>query len=223
MELANLEPSDTYFIEVDLKSSWDWKLNISEGLVTKGSNPTTGTTPPTLIKGTLFHGAPDQKNIYLYGGTTSFYNYSFPGYMPPYTNQYNLWGYDTAAKTWDQFDVTLNSPERPNSGAYAEAPQLQQAYYLNGKLDNGSSYTTLGLKANDQFIGGMIVLDLATKTTRNISTASISGSNPRVKAQLQYVPNYGSKGVLVLMGGGSKSASDVTDDDIGELVIISSR
>ena len=131
--------------------------------------------------------------------------------MPPYTSQYTLWSYDIEQTTWNQFDVTLNSPERPNSGASTEATDIGQAFYVGGKLDNGSSFSTQLLGDKTQYLGGMVVLDLATQTSQNFSV-NISGSNPRIGAQLQYVPQFGAKGILAYFGGSSKRSGELSSN-----------
>lgn len=63
--------SDKYMINVDLSTSWDWKINISETATNITANPITGSIPPQVVRGTLYQGTEDDDSIYLYGGTTS--------------------------------------------------------------------------------------------------------------------------------------------------------
>lgn len=114
--------TDTYLVAVNMSTSWDWKQNISQSLIKKGANPKTGTRPPQVVRGALYQGMASDDSIYLYGGTTSFANTSFPGFQGPNSEQYTLWSYDTVQGEWGQFDITGASPLRPSSGASAEAP-----------------------------------------------------------------------------------------------------
>lgn len=204
-----------------MTTSWDWKKNISQVLIEKAANPDTGTKPPQVVRGALYQGMSDDPNIYLYGGTTSFLNTSFPNYTAPYTDQYSLWSYDTGKDTWDQYDVTRGAKVRPNSGAWTDAHECGLAFYLNGKIDNGSEPDTSSLDHRDQALGGMIVLDTKTHQVKNVSTAAISPGTGRVRGRMVHLPAVGEEGVLVIVGGGTKNVDDLSETETGTLVSIS--
>ena len=204
-----------------MNQTWDWKSNVSISLRAKASNPNprTGTAAPVLSDGALYSGPFNDNKIYLYGGTTSFINTSFPGYEIPYTDQYSLWSYDTIADEWDQHDVTDSAPERPSNGAYAEAPDLALAFYLNGQIDSGSSYQTYALNDSVQVsLEGMIVLDTDNATAKNVSTLALTGSSPRTKGKMQYIPKLGGSGILIYLGGSYQSVDAANGEEIGALV-----
>src|SRR5437763_1606642 len=117
---------------VDMSDSWDWKKNVSESYIVKAENPATGTRPPIVIDGALYQGGPGDNNIYLYGGTTSYWNTSFPGWQSATSFQYALWSFDTVSKVWGQYDVSNASPFRPSGGAWADAPNLGLSFFLGG-------------------------------------------------------------------------------------------
>ncbi|KAI9740608.1 MAG: hypothetical protein M1834_005189 [Cirrosporium novae-zelandiae] len=199
---------NNYIIAVNLSSSWDWKLNISQVAINKTANPTTGTSSPIFQNGALFQGPPSDSQIYLYGGATTSINTSFPDWQQTYSNQYNLWGFDTESHEWSQYDVFSVVPDRPSWGGYSEAPDLGLAFWFNGVLTNYSSPSTSYLASKTLFLEGMVVLDLTNQTARNISTDSVTGSRPRARGGLQYVPGLGEKGVLVAFGGATGPESD---------------
>ena len=209
---------DTGLIAVNMSTSWNWKTNISQGFLPKTPNPQTGTFPPVYSRGALYSSSPSDPNIYLYGGTTSFFNTSSPGYEIPYTSQYSLWSYDTNLRTWDQYDITAADPQRRNSGASAEAPDQGLAFYLNGQIDNGSAPATASLGGVVQFLEGMLVINTTNQQAKNISTASFSGSAPRTRGKMQYVDGVGSNGIVVYLGGSAKSANTLDTQEIGALV-----
>ena len=205
-----------------MSTSWDWKRNISEAIINKTANPRTGTTPPVVVRGALYQGAPSDNNIYLYGGTTSYLNISFPGFHGSSSNQYSLWSYDTVANDWNQYDITNASSERLSSGAYAEAPDQGLAFYFNGQIDNGSSVSTARLGHNTQvFVEGMLVIDTNNQTARNLSTNQVTGNYPRVRGKMQYVPGIGDKGILVYLGGRYEEIANFNDLAVGNLVCAS--
>lgn len=110
---------------------------------------------------------------------------------------------------------------RPSHGYAAEALDQNLGFYLNGKIDNGSSGETSDMGVQVVFVEGMVVLNLATQNARNISTTSDSHSQPRVGGRAHYVPGYGGYGIIAFMGGGQKSTLDRSSDTFGSLVRLS--
>lgn len=180
--------------------------------------------PPQVVRGTLYQGAPSDSRIFLYGGTTSYANTSFPGWQDPDASTYSLWSFDSDSTTWDQYayPVGSNATYRPSSGAAAEAPDQGLAFYFNGMIDNGSSTETviLGVNNVNVFLPGMIVINTfgSDQTTRNLSTSDLTGNQARARGQMQYVPNVGKNGILVQLGGSSKSVTELSDTEIVNLV-----
>lgn len=214
--------TDEQLIAIDVSKPWDWKTNISEKVIVKGVNPKTGTDVPFLSRGALYHGMDDDENIYLWGGTTSYLNTSFPGWVTPYVSTYSLWSYSIISKQWDQHDVTQYiGPRRPSSASSAEAPDLGLAFYFNGEMDAGSEKDSGIQGADDKvFLEGMIVIDTQNQTAKNISTAAVVGDTPRTRGGMQYVPGVGEKGVLVQIGGNQKPVGVAQDELVGDLVCI---
>ncbi|CAL5871657.1 uncharacterized protein PFLUO_LOCUS5910 [Penicillium psychrofluorescens] len=207
-----------WLITLDMQYSWDWETsNFSMNALNITADPTTGTKPANLISGALYAGAPDDSKIYLYGGTTSFLNESFPGFEWPDSAQYALWSFDTDDQTWSQYDVSLNVPYKPAGGAYAEAADQGLAFYLNGWLDNGTSNAFENEYNFLKYLDGMVAVNTNTQQARNLSTSSLNNS-PRVKGALAYIPGVSSKGILVAMGGVTKPTSDSSLDNEGTYV-----
>jgi len=118
---------------------------------------------------------------------------------------YSLWAYDTNTQIWDHFDTSHGTTYRPSSGPYAEASELGLGFYFNGEIDSGSAPETQSLGDGvNLFLEGMVVIDTAARTTRNVSTSSVTGTNARNRGGLQYVPGIGEKGILVAFGGAEK-------------------
>ena len=202
-----------------MTNSWDWKKNISEIAMDKGTNPNTGSNPPQVVRGALYQGSTTDSKVFLYGGTTSGFNRSSPYFKDIQSVQYTLWSYDTSSGDWDQYDVTNAGGHRPNWGAWTEAPDQGLAFFLNGLLDNGSSLDTQNLDTNVQFLESMQVLDLKTHTAKNVSTSALSTSGyARIGGSMQYVPGIGKKGILALMGGGEQDYRNSTGPPAGTLV-----
>ena len=210
-------------IEVDLTSSWDWKTNISETLTNITANPDTGSFPPQVVRGTLYQGTPSDSRIFLYGGTTSHANTSFPGWRPPEASTYSLWSFDPNSTNWGQYSLGTNEIYRPSSGAAAEAPDQGLAFYFNGLIDNGSSTDTviLGVNNVNVFLPGMIVIDTTNpgQSTRNLSTSALTNSQARARGQMQYVPNVGENGILIQVGGSSKAVTELNNAEFVDMVL----
>ena len=205
---------------MDTGSSWDWKTNISEKSIAKTANPQTGIAPPQLVNGALFHGTEDDNNIYLFGGTTSYVNTSFPGFQQPSPKANALWSYNIVSKEWSHYDVSQGALNRPSSGSSTEARDQGLAFYLNGEIDSGSSLETKGLgSGNTVWLGGMIVINTNNQTARNISTYGLNQDLPRTRGLLQYIIGVGPNGILVQIGGNQKPSSTTSNPDpVGDLV-----
>lgn len=212
-----LTSSDQYLIQVDMSDSWDWKTNITQRKVEKSENPSTGTFPPSLMRGAMFQGNHDDLKVYTYGGTSFLANISFPNWEPPDSSTYALWSYDTSTQMWNQYDVTFASLWRPNRGAYAEAPGRSTAFWLNGQIDQGTSNLTYTTGENKTtYLEGMIVLNTGDQTARNVSTSSLGPA--RVGGGLHYIEVMGTKHFLLALGGMQKSVSSVESSDASGLV-----
>ncbi|EOA85557.1 uncharacterized protein SETTUDRAFT_161884 [Exserohilum turcica Et28A] len=192
-------------ITIPLNFTWDWKLNIIEHAHAKNvTNPSTGTLPPSQIRGHMFHGPPGQPEVYVYGGTTFMGNQSFEAYAWPDSSAYPLWSYTyQESYPWGQY--AKDTEWMPNHGAGAEAIDQGLAFYLNGQIDWGTSSTTLDSFPKTEAIyvplQGMVIIDLNTQSGKNISTTKLRDGTPRVGGTMEYLPSVGSRGVLIALGG----------------------
>ncbi|KAJ5621744.1 hypothetical protein N7528_006527 [Penicillium herquei] len=181
--------------------------------IAKTADTNTGTDPPVNIRGALFAGTEDDDSVYTYGGTVSWVNESFPGFQWPTAPAYTLWSYGISSGDWDQYDISLDAPYRPAGGAYAEATDQGLGFYLNGFIDNGSSSLYSDLTNFQRYLDGLIVLDISTQEAVNISTSELT-HYPRAMGGLVSLPNLGSQGIMVSMGGMTKSpdSSELSDN-----------
>lgn len=193
-------------ITIPLNSTWDWKSNITMDAQAKNvKNPTTGTPPPSLIRGHMFHGPVDQPNVYVYGGTTFMGNQSFEAFTRPDPSAfYPLWSYTYGSgNPWDQY--SRDTEWTPNHGAVTEAIDQGLAFYLNGQIDWGTSARTVDSfpKTEDIYVPmeGMVVLDLKSRSGKNVSTSGLRGGAPRVGGTMEYFSSIGGMGALVALGG----------------------
>jgi hypothetical protein len=192
-----------------MRSSWNWKDNITQTTINKTENPSTGSIAPSLLRGGLYSGLPSDENVYTYGGTWSQFNSSFSNSYPD-PSTYLLWSYGTNDKTWNQYDVSNNISYRPSRGQYAEAPDQGLGFYLNGQLDNGSESTSIGLKNRKVALKGMTVLNFTNPANlvRNVSTDALFHDSGIVGGAMIYAPEIGNKGILAAFGGTQRSASE---------------
>jgi hypothetical protein len=213
--MPRANPPDEDIIAVNMSSSWDWKTNISIAATPKSVNPQTGTAPPSLVAGALFPGVGETK-IYTFGGRTSMVNESFQGYMPPDSDQYSLWSYDTTTSVWQQYDLFSQGIIRPTNGATASAPEQGLGFFYNGYINSGSSTSTRAFGSSVVGLKGMVVIDVKQHTARNLSTQAVS-DQARTNGRLAYISNI-SSGVLVLIGGGEKPVTDRSNNTFSTLV-----
>ncbi|KAH6642567.1 hypothetical protein C7974DRAFT_409113 [Boeremia exigua] len=194
-----------FMLQLDLRQSWDWLTNISWHAFETTPNPRTGArVKQAMVKGSLFHGPYSSPEIWTYGGTLFRGNDTFlmsvsPNAFRDQSNVYPLWSFDNKTNLWNQYDIgTLNTP---SYGSSTEAPDQGLAFYLHGQTDNGTN-TDARLSGDIQILlDGMIVIDLARHTSRNVSTTGMKDPQPRLGGGLQYVPGIGRDGLLVALGG----------------------
>ena len=204
-------------VMVGLNASWNWGTNISITAMNKTVNENTGALPPSNIRGAMYAGSSDDPNVYSYGGTVSFANRSFPGFLWPTAPTYTLWSYGAADNVWAQHDISLDVPNRPAGGAYAEATGRGMGFYLNGFLDNGTNPDYAFWPNFRRYLDGLIVLNTTTQEAKNISTSSLE-NYPRAMGGLVYLPYVGTEGALVSMGGVTKPISNSLLSDMGKYV-----
>jgi hypothetical protein len=213
---------DNWLINIPLDFTWDWKKNIKiNGEPKNESNPNTGTIPPSLIRGHMYHGPSDTTQVYRYGGTTYQGNQSFPGYTWPDASTYSLWTYDykTQDYPWSQYDIS--QPWIANHGAAAEAIDQSLGFYLNGQTDWGTSTKTLNILNSTELykpLPGMLVMNFTDHTSKNISTSKLRGGAPRVGGGMEYFPDVGAMGVLVAFGGQVNNGTPWANATKGQLV-----
>ena len=210
--------ADEYMINVDLSLVGLGLANISESASNITANPTTGSFPPQVVRGTMYHGSQGDDSIYLYGGTTSYATTSFPGWQPPTPSTYTLWSYGTKSRQWTHYIVEQSAPYRPSNGAAAEAVDQGLAFYFNGELDSGSSQGVDIRNGTSVFVSGMVVVNTTDQTARNLSTAQVSTDLARARGRMQYIPGVGEKGILVLIGGSSFPANQLKNVNSGDFV-----
>jgi hypothetical protein len=191
-------------ITIPLNFTWDWKTNIIVQAQAKNvTNPNTGTLPPSQIRGHMFHGPVNKPEVYVYGGTTFMGNQSFEAYAWPDSSAYPLWSYTYGPNyPWGQY--AISTPWMPNHGAATEAIDQGLGFYLNGQIDWGTSSKTLDtFKSEDIYVPlkGMVILDLNTQSSKNISTSKLRGGAPRVGGSMEYIASIGGMGSLVALGG----------------------
>ncbi|KAH8692510.1 hypothetical protein GQ44DRAFT_719790 [Phaeosphaeriaceae sp. PMI808] len=180
---------------------------------------TTNFTEKRIGRGALYRGLAKDRRLFTFGGSTFLANQSDPDWKQPDSDQYSMWSYDTEAMEWGQYDLTYAVPRRPNWGAVTEATSLGIAFFLNGQVDHGSSYVsysmteyvngTMSNETHNQitYLGGMVIIDLATQIARNVSTDTLGA--PRVGGGLVHAMRFGKmiNGTLVTFGG-MQNASD---------------
>lgn len=191
-----------------MRSSWDWKTNITLTAFNKTENLSTGSIAPSLLRGGLYSGPSSDANVYTYGGTWSQFNKTFSNSHPD-PSTYSLWSYATNNSVWNQYDVRNNLPHRPSRGQYAEASDQGLGFYLNGQLDDGSESASSGYGDNRVALKGMAVLNFTNSASlaSNVSTDTLFRDAGIIGGAVVYVPEIGQKGALVAFGGTQRSAS----------------
>lgn len=218
-----------FLIQTPLDRSWNTESNISMIAHDKSplGYPAQGSTygkPPQVYNAALYAGANNDSRVWLFGGSTPWWNTSWVNFTNPSDNTYTLWSVDTNTQAWTSYDIRSQVPERPNNGYFAEDPTTGRAWWINGFLESGSDTNTQDfgdyVKA---FQNGIIAFNFAGESpvVHNVSSSANPWGSPRVGGLAEYVPTYGADGILVMFGGGSKPASSLNSDDHGAYIDMS--
>lgn len=217
--LAANSSADNNFLTLDLTKSWPISSPAFKGLPQPAG-------PPPVALGYLWN---DYENLYLYGGQFADNPYVEP--WPVSTWQYNIRG-----GSWNEFknpttiagaasssaDVPV---QRAAEGAGISVPELGLSWYFGGHLDLS---TTPGwsnqvwrvyLKSMLEFTHPGYANDAIPTLRnsgagnggayRNITEGGLQTSelfSERADGLLLHVPGWGSKGVLIGLGGGTNES-----------------
>ncbi|OJD30981.1 cell wall anchored protein [Diplodia corticola] len=218
-----------YIYELDVGKSWDVNTNFTESRIGRYAGTDTNANPPNMLRGALYAANRETNKLFTFGGSSFLANDSDPDWEPPSQDATSLWSYDTEIRDWHSYNITT-IPWRPNWGAVAEDIVHDIGFFLNGQYDRGSSYglyTSVeyegGKVSNASFdeiryLGGLIMIDLHTQETRNLSTESLGA--PRVAGGLVYSPTFGktANGTLLAFGGMRSSGQSVDTFTNGDLI-----
>ncbi|KKY27429.1 putative cell wall anchored [Diplodia seriata] len=210
-----------YIYELDVGKSWDVNTNFTESRIGRYAGTDANANPPNMLRGALYAANRETNRLFTFGGSSFLANDSDPDWEPPSQDATSLWSYDTEIRDWHSYNIS-GVPWRPNWGAVAEDIVHDVGFFLNGQYDRGSSYglyTSVeyegGTVSNASFaeityLGGLIVIDLHTQETRNVSTDTLGA--PRVAGGLVYSPTFGkSANGTLLTFGGMRSGGQSTD------------
>lgn len=202
-ELEANGKTDQFLLSVDLRDTWNRERNLTYMAFEEQPDQTTGhKVRDAMIMGTIFHGLYNDSNIYTYGGTTFRGNESFPKANTSFDYSENdpLWSVDTGTQVWKPYDIQQRA-WTPSHGAAAEASDQGLAFYLSGRIDNGTASFTSQDGDVQTLLDGMTILNIAEHESRDVSTNGIGQDQPRIGGALQYVPGIGNNGILVALGG----------------------
>ncbi|EKG19219.1 cell wall anchored protein, putative, partial [Macrophomina phaseolina MS6] len=210
-----------YIYEIDMSTSWDLNTNYTESRIGRYANTSQAANPPNMLRGALYAAELESNRLFTFGGSTFLANDSDPAWQPPSQDPTSLWSYDTEIRNWESYNITDAVPWRPNWGLVTEDMSHDIGFFLNGQFDRGSSYglyTSVEYEGGNvtnasfseiTYLSGMVMIDLHTQETKNVSTASLGA--PRVAGGMVHAPGFGktANGTLVAFGGMTSSGQDV--------------
>ena len=164
--------------------------------------------PPSLIGSSMFYDG--DGDIHISGGYLAAVNASEDHHRTYSPTPGPLWTWSNNSNTWKSSTLgDFGNKNAPIHALYAQAPEHDLVFLLNGILSNGSSET-----ANPK----MMIINTRRKEVRTVDTESVSYAAARVGGILQYIPLLGKKGALVLFGGATKHNNNITTDQWGNMV-----
>lgn len=224
-------PTGRYIYQIDLGDSWDTATNYTVTQIGRFGN---GFNPPYMVRGALYRNSFKDSKLFTFGGSTFIANTTDPAWTMPSSDEISLWSYDTSSQTWAQYDVSSAVPRRPNRGLVTEAIPLGTGFFVNGQIDRGSDsalYSAVeyvgGVASNStndeiSYLDGMLIVDMATQTVRNVSTETLGAS--RVAGGLVWAQRFGKteNGTVVAFGGMRSAGRGDNTFTNGILVILPS-
>lgn len=101
MQKLTFPNQDQKLLRIDIKHPWDPEDNTTRYMcIYKPNN-----TPPSLVRGALYQGHPNDTRLYTYGGTLCLANTSFDTSATQMPETSTIWGYGTSAGTWSSYDI----------------------------------------------------------------------------------------------------------------------
>ena len=153
--------------------------------------------PPSLNYGSLWSAA-DGKSFYAYGGV--------PGLSPdptPPNPPNSFWQFSDGA--WSQVSQNGNSFPSLTRPASAFAASGNGVGYILGGTDSIKKY----LFAGDEPwvpVPGIVSYNMTSGAWLNSSAQGFTNTGTAFSGGFQFVPNFGSKGLLIAMGGETSAA-----------------
>ncbi|PSN63502.1 hypothetical protein BS50DRAFT_649155 [Corynespora cassiicola Philippines] len=190
-------------VKLDMSTSWSW-LEDNVNMTFISLQPTNYSSQP-FIGGSLFGSSSNTSSLYLFGGGPAASNLPNES-MDSQQIRENIWSFSLTNNKWSRSELT-NGPEYvPRHGAYVEAKN--RAFYLHGILGNDPN-----IYPNPN----MTVIDIVNKSIRSVSTAQLSTSESRSGAVLQFIPELGEDGALILLGGELKSLGNPVSNELNKM------
>lgn len=159
---------------------------------------TTATPPANLVGGALYEVTTRLEQINLYGGAVIAFDDKFNNLTKINSLADSVWEYDTKSRAWSTLSSTDQGLNVSRHSAHAQASEHHLTFYLD--------------------VEGLIVRNTSTGAVSHISGTSLPGGASRIGAGLQYIPDIGTKGILILIGGATVSDHWASTSTFGELV-----
>lgn len=181
-QLMQTEPG-TYV--VDLTAPWT-----NETVVPVGGQPTVSPSNMRPSRQPLLYYDAIHSTVHRWAG------WPYDGDDYPTT----LWSFPAVSGTvdWTQgANVSSNASSSVSSGPFAAAIAYSNTTYFN----LGGNIKATNAEADMTVLPGLVMQDFDTQTWSNISFELYAQTQFRTEARAAYVPNFGSKGYLVAVGG----------------------
>lgn len=140
---------------------------------------------------------PNSKSINSYGGGTTIAGNEGADEVDPLS----VWAFKPEDNSWSERyapdDDIWDTMTRATRCASAYTPK--SGYCLGGY--SGPWSTDINTPTTNIPLGGMVEFDFETATWSNVSSVGSSQRGWTISQQMEYLPSYGKKGVLVAIGG----------------------
>jgi hypothetical protein len=205
---------DSALLKIDLSASWNYALVEQPLPMTAFSSYNVSNGPPPFLmysSMTYDHNGDfhiDGGERMLYDSVNASLNASAQRPESNVPIEKTSWILTSANGSWTPGKGRVpESSLKKGHSLYAQATDQDLVFFLNGIGSNDSSRLVLPK---------MTIINTRTNCIRTVNT---EGIYPLVGAALQYLPLLGQKGGLLLLGGATSDAENITTDSWGTTVI----
>ena len=135
------------------------------------------------------------QSFYTFAGETAY------NARPPEDELWRFTSDGSGGGSWAQQtpDASFSNIRRPSLGITTTSNDT--AFYIDGYLDFRSDNFTTDTSGTHYYLNGVVSFNTSSGVWTNSSADPIHDSGPAIFGAAEFMPNFGTKGLLALLGG----------------------